>query len=365
MDLKLNNADSFSVWMNSASKKELASILRFFCDKAETEELATLSCFANVMRKRYYGIKVYFRGLLEFSSYCKNDCYYCGLGRSNAHAIRYRFSENEIIQCCEQGHLLGFRTFVLQGGEDIYWTDERLERLVSRIKTLWPDCAVTLSIGERNRASYKRLFEAGADRYLLRQETADVAHYARLHPPEQSLENRKRCLYDLREIGYQVGAGFMVDSPFQTYETLAEDFMFLRKLQPHMTGIGPFIPHKDTRFAGYCSPDSRKTLVLLSLIRIMLPKVLLPATTALGTVDPLGRNKGLRAGANVVMPNLSPVAHRKDYAIYDNKICTGVESAEGLDALTWQIKLAGFEPDFSRGDHIDLQKGGCINENRT
>lgn len=365
MDLRFNSADSFSAWMNAASKAELVRMLRFFCGEAGAEEMAALSCFANILRERHYGRKVYFRGLIEFSSFCKNDCYYCGLGRSNAHAVRYRLSEDEILDCCGKGYALGFRTFVLQSGEDMNNTDTCISRLISHIKTMYPECAVTLSIGERSRESYKRFFDSGADRYLLRHETADGAHYARLHPAEQSLADRKQCLYNLKEIGYQVGAGFMVDSPYQTYETLAEDFMFLRELQPHMTGIGPFIPHKDTRFAGYCTPDSKKTLTLLSLIRIMLPKVLLPATTALGTVDPLGREKGLQAGANVVMPNLSPVAHRKDYTIYDNKICTGEEAAECLACLTRRIKSAGFEPDFSRGDHIDLRKGECGNENRT
>lgn len=358
MNLRLNNADSFSTWMNAATKEELAAMLRFFCDEAEAEELAALACFANTLRKRYYGRKVYFRGLIEFSSYCKNDCYYCGLGRNNAHAIRYRLTEEEILGCCKQGHALGFRTFVLQSGEDAFFTDERMEWIISRIKALYPDCAVTLSIGERSCSSYKRLFEAGADRYLLRHETADETHYARLHPATLSIKNRKRCLYDLKEIGYQVGAGFMVDSPYQTYETLAEDFIFLRELKPHMIGIGPFIPHKDTRFAGYCSSDSKKTLTLLSLIRVMLPKTLLPATTALGTVDPLGREKGLKAGANVVMPNLSPIVHRKDYAIYDNKICMGEEAAECLGCLTKRIESAGFTPDFSRGEYIDLQQRG-------
>lgn len=350
MDLTLRSADSFSAWMNAAAKPELANMLRFFCDEAGTEELAALRCFANDMRERHYGRKVYFRGLIEFSSYCKNGCYYCGLGRDNARAVRYRLSESQILGCYKKGAARGFRTFVLQSGEDPYWTDARLTALVSRIKTLYPHCAVTLSVGERSKASYKALFDAGADRYLLRHETADEHHYAQLHPAEMSLQNRIRCLYDLKDIGYQVGAGFMVDSPFQTYETLAQDLIFLRTLNPAMIGIGPFIPHKDTRFAAYCRPADHRTLVMLSLIRIMLPKVLLPATTALGTVHALGREKGLHAGANVVMPNLSPVAHRSDYAIYDNKRCTGEEAAECIDGLTQTIRAAGFEPDFSRGD---------------
>jgi biotin synthase len=356
MDLK--NPEDFSKWLNCAPKKELSGVIRYFCEDAIVEEQSAMRYSANELREKYYGRKVYFRGLLEFSSYCINDCYYCGLGKSNQNVKRYRLTETEILDCCRTGHELGFRTFVLQSGEDMHFTDERLCRIVSQIKERFPDCAVTLSIGERSRDSYKRLFDAGADRYLLRHETADEEHYGKLHPSELSLQNRKRCLYDLKEIGYQVGAGFMVQSPFQTYDTLAEDFLFLRELQPHMVGIGPFIPQKDTRFRDYDTPSPDHTLILLSLLRILLPKVLLPATTALGTVDPLGREKGLKAGANVVMPNLSPVEHRKDYALYDNKICTGEEAAECLACLSRRIAKAGFVPDFSRGDYIDLQKGG-------
>jgi biotin synthase len=356
------DAKTFSDGMNAASKKELAGMIRHLCEDATAEELSLLRLSARKLCERHYGKKGYFRGLLEFSSYCKNNCYYCGLRRSNGNVTRYRLPEAEILDCCRIGHDLGFRTFVLQSGEDMHFTDDRLCGIISGIKERFPDCAVTLSIGERNRDSYKRLFDAGADRYLLRHETADEGHYGKLHPPELSLQNRKRCLYDLREIGYQVGAGFMVQSPFQTYETLAEDFLFLRELRPHMVGIGPFIPQKDTRFRDYDTPSPDHTLILLSLIRILLPKVLLPATTALGTIDPLGREKGLKAGANVLMPNLSPVEHRKDYALYDNKICTGDEAAECLSCLSRRIASAGFVPDFSRGDHIDLQKEAAPNE---
>ncbi len=356
------DAKTFSDGMNAASKKELAGMIGHLCEDATAEELSLLHLSARKLCEKHYGKKVYFRGLLEFSSYCKNDCYYCGLRRSNGNVTRYRLTEAEILDCCRIGHDLGFRTFVLQSGEDMHFTDDRLCGIISGIKERFPDCAVTLSIGERNRDSYKRLFDAGADRYLLRHETADEGHYGKLHPPELSLQNRKRCLYDLREIGYQVGAGFMVQSPFQTYETLAEDFLFLRELRPHMVGIGPFIPQKDTRFRDYDTPSPDRTLILLSLIRVLLPKVLLPATTALGTIDPLGREKGLRAGANVLMPNLSPVEHRKDYALYDNKICTGDEAAECLSFLSRRIASAGFVPDFSRGDHIDLQKEAAPNE---
>jgi biotin synthase len=315
-------------FITSAGKRELSDLIRYLCEKAPTDELSELSRLAGEARKASYGDRVFFRGLIEFSSYCKNDCYYCGLGRSNGKAVRYRLTKDEILDCCRTGYALGFRTFVLQSGED-----------------------------ERSCDSYRRLFSAGADRYLLRHETANEAHYAKLHPPEQTLKNRIRCLYDLKEIGYQVGAGFMVGSPFQTYETLAEDIIFLHELQPHMVGIGPFIPHKDTRFAGFSSPPSKMTLILLSLVRCLLPKVLMPATTALATADMNGREKGLLAGANVVMPNLTPCDHRKDYSLYDNKLCTGGEAAEGISVLKGQIKELGFEPDFSRGDHADFQKG--------
>ncbi|MEL7565445.1 MAG: [FeFe] hydrogenase H-cluster radical SAM maturase HydE [Dehalobacterium sp.] len=358
MEIPMKDVKTLSEWMNTAAKKELSDLIRYSCMQSTAEERSALSFFANDLRKKYYDTRVYFRGLIEFSSYCRNDCFYCGLRRSNANAKRYRLSDGEVIDCCKEGYHLGFRTFVLQSGEDAYFTDARLERIVSGIKELYPDCAVTLSTGERSYNSYKQLFHAGADRYLLRHETADEDHYGKLHPPELSLKNRKQCLYNLMEIGYQVGAGFMVDSPFQTFDTLAEDFIFLRELKPHMIGIGPFIPHQDTSFDGFYQPTSLRTLIMLSLLRIMLPKVLLPATTALGTVDPLGREKGLMAGANVVMPNLSPVGHRKDYSLYDHKICTGEEAAECLPCLARRIESAGFTPDFSRGDYVDFPKGG-------
>ena len=345
------DAETFTFWLNSIDKAALSGALKYFCEDAPPEELEIVRQMAAGTRELHYGKKVFFRGLIEFSSYCKNDCHYCGLCRSNHHAVRYRLSEEEILDCCRMGYDLGFRTFVLQGGEDPHFTDDVMCRVVSQIRARFPDCAITLSLGERSRASFQRLYDAGADRYLHRHETADEAHYQRLHPAEMRLSNRKRCLYDLKEIGFQVGAGFMVESPFQTFDTLAEDFLFLRGLQPHMVGIGPFIPQKDTRFRDFATPTPGRTLILLSLIRLLLPKVLLPATTALGTVDRQGREMGLKAGANVVMPNLSPVVHRKDYALYDNKICTGEEAAECLACLSRRIASAGFEPDFSRGDH--------------
>lgn len=352
----LKKAKEFSKEWNTMDVKEMAKRLEYYCTQATWEEIQTITLLASTIREDYYGQNVYFRGLLEFSNYCKNDCFYCGIRKSNPHVTRYRLYPSEILECCQTGYNLGFRTFVLQSGEDAYYTDDVLCDMVQNIKTQFPDCAITLSIGERSYESYQKLYDAGADRYLLRHETANPCHYAKLHPPELSLEHRKQCLYALKEIGYQVGAGFMVESPFQTFETLAEDFVFLRELNPHMIGIGPFVPHKDTQFRGHGIPSSDRTLILLSLIRLLLPKTLLPATTALGTIDSLGREKGLQAGANVLMPNLSPITHRKDYSLYDNKICTGEEAAECIGCLTKRVESVGFTPDFSRGDYIDLQQ---------
>lgn len=307
---------------------------------------------ARAAREVVYGKAVYMRGLIEFTNYCKNDCYYCGIRRSAKGAERYRLSEEQILSCCAAGYALGFRTFVLQGGEDGYYTDERIVSIVSKIKETYPDCAVTLSIGERERASYEAFFAAGADRYLLRHETADDAHYGLLHPPELSLSHRKQCLRDLKEIGYQVGCGFMVGSPGQTPEHLAKDLQFIHELQPHMVGIGPFVPHHDTPFAKEAQGGLELTLRLLSIIRLMQPHVLLPATTALGTIDPLGREKGILAGANVVMPNLSPQDVRKKYMLYDNKICTGDEAAECVKCLERRIASTGYKLVCDRGDYM-------------
>lgn len=304
------------------------------------------------MREKHYGKDVFMRGLIEFTNYCKNDCLYCGIRRSNKNADRYRLNESEILDCCKEGYELGFRTFVLQGGEDGYFDDEKICSLVSHIKSDLPDCAVTLSIGEKSRESYQAYFNAGADRYLLRHETADFSHYAKLHPKELSAENRQRCLMWLKEIGYQVGTGFMVGSPYQTAENLAQDMKFISRLQPHMVGIGPFVPHHDTPFADKQGGTVELTLFMLGLIRLTLPCALIPATTALGTIDPMGREKGILAGANVVMPNLSPMGVRKKYLLYDNKICTGDESAQCKDCLEKRIKSVGYRLVVSRGDAV-------------
>ncbi|WP_418747262.1 [FeFe] hydrogenase H-cluster radical SAM maturase HydE [Frisingicoccus sp.] len=304
------------------------------------------------LRKQYYGDKVYTRGLIEFTNYCKNNCYYCGIRRGNVHAERYRLSREEILDCCEKGYALGFRTFVLQGGEDPYYTDERMAEIIRSIRRAYPDCAITLSIGEKSYESYKLFKEAGANRYLLRHETASDELYQQLHPAEMLLSHRKQCLYDLKSLGYQVGAGFMVGSPGQKTEHLAEDLVFLKELQPQMVGIGPFIPHHETKFANEAAGSVELTLFLLSVIRILLPKALLPATTALGTMDPRGREKGLEAGANVVMPNLSPVKNRRQYDLYDNKICTGEEAAECRGCLERRVASVGYRLVAERGDAL-------------
>lgn len=308
---------------------------------------------AREVREAVYGRDVYMRGLIEFTNYCKNDCYYCGIRCGNRRAVRYRLTEEQILSCCATGYALGFRTFVLQGGEDPYFTDERICAIVSAIKERYPDCAVTLSIGEKEAASYRAYYEAGADRYLLRHETADCGHYARLHPPKMRFEHRMQCLQTLKAIGFQTGCGLMVGSPFQTPEMLVQDLVFMRDFKPHMVGIGPFIPHRDTPFAAYPAGSLQCTLRLLAIVRLMLPNVLLPSTTALGTIHPNGRELGLRAGANVVMPNLSPVEVRKLYELYDDKICTGEEAAQCRGCLERRVESAGYRLVAARGDFKD------------
>ncbi len=327
---------------------EFLSIL----DCREPEFSGYIAEKARAVREKFYGKDVYLRGLIEFTNICKNNCKYCGIRCGNKNAERYRLTEEEIFECSDTGYGLGFRTFVLQGGEDPYFTDERMISIVRGLKERHPDCAVTLSIGEREKESYQKLFDAGADRYLLRHETADKAHYETLHPKEMSFEHRIQCLKNLKEIGFQVGAGMMIGSPGQTTKNLVEDLRFLQELKPEMVGIGPFIPHHDTEFAD-CAPGSvEMTLRLLSVIRLILPEVLLPATTALGTLDPQGREKGILAGANVVMPNLSPSGVRKKYLLYDNKICTGDEAAECIRCMSKRVAGTGYQVVHSRGDHI-------------
>ncbi|MDE6433868.1 MAG: [FeFe] hydrogenase H-cluster radical SAM maturase HydE [Lachnospiraceae bacterium] len=309
-----------------------------------------LSAAADEAKRKYFGSKVYIRGLIEFSNYCKNDCYYCGIRHSNQSADRYRLSKEDILLCCREGYELGFRTFVLQSGEDPFYTDDHMIDIISSIHKMYPDCAITLSLGERSKESYKRLFDAGANRYLLRHETANKAHYNLLHPASMSYEHRMQCLQDLKDIGYQVGCGFMVGSPHQTSEMLANDLLFIQDFKPHMVGIGPFISHKDTPFAEETNGTLEDTLLLLSILRLMQPALLLPATTALGTISPTGREQGIQAGANVVMPNLSPTKTRAKYSLYDNKICTGDEAAECIHCMDMRMKRIGHEILVDRGD---------------
>ena len=316
----------------------------------DLENAELLFEYALKRRKEFYGDSVYVRGLIEFTNYCKNNCYYCGLRASNAKIERYRLTPEEIYECAEDGYGLGFRTFVLQGGEDPYFTDDKICEIVRHLSAKYPDCAVTLSIGEKSRESYQAYYDAGARRYLLRHETADDGHYRMLHPDSMSSENRKQCLQNLKSIGYQVGAGCMVGSPGQILDNLVSDLRFLQSLRPDMIGIGPFIPQSDTPFGDRPQGSVQRTLNLLAILRLMLPYALIPSTTALGTLHPRGRELGLKAGANVVMPNLSPVKFRKLYSIYDNKICTGEESAQCRDCLEKRVESVGFHLVVDRGD---------------
>ncbi|HOQ17716.1 MAG: [FeFe] hydrogenase H-cluster radical SAM maturase HydE [Epulopiscium sp.] len=339
---------------NNLEDKELLELLKGINE----EDIVYLKLKALETRKKYYGDKVFLRGLIEFTNYCSRNCSYCGIQAGNKYAKRYRLTLDQILECCETGYILGYRTFVLQGGEDPYYSDEKMVEIIKQIKNKYPDCAITLSLGEKSYESYKKYYEAGADRYLLRHETADKELYEKIHPGA-SFENRIQCLWNLKEIGYQVGAGFMVGLPNQTYEHYVKDLRFLKELEPHMVGIGPFIPHKDTIFRDEKAGTVEMTTILLALVRLLLPTVLLPSTTALGTIDPIGREKGLEAGANVIMPNLSPVDVRDKYALYDGKICTGDEAAECRMCIENRIRKAGFTLDLSRGDH--LMFSGAVN----
>lgn len=338
---KLNNT-------HSLNKDEALQLI-----KQGAQHKNLLFALAQQTAQKNFGRQIFVRGLIEFTNYCKNDCYYCGIRRSNKNAARYRLTQEEILECCHAGYGLDFRTFVLQGGEDYFYSDEDIAAIVRAIKAQHPDCAVTLSIGERSRETYALWKKAGADRYLLRHETADCAHYAKLHPAELSTQNRQNCLYTLKELGYQAGAGFMVGSPYQTAENLADDLMFLQKLRPQMIGIGPFIPHHDTPFKDEPAGSVELTLVLLAVLRLLFPHVLLPATTALGTLAPGGRLLGIKAGANVIMPNLSPQNVRGKYLLYDNKLHTGAEAAEALNELQREVASIGYRIVSARGDYTE------------
>ena len=329
-----------------------SSDIRRLLTTSDPAAIDQLMAAASRERDRVYGRRVFMRGLIEISNHCKNDCRYCGIRRSAA-CRRYRLSPAQILECCRIGHRLGFRTFVLQGGEDAWFTDEVLCSLVSDIKRTYPDCAVTLSLGERGALSFERLRQAGADRYLLRHETADRDHYAYLHPAEMSFDHRMQCLADLRRLGYQVGAGFMVGSPGQTLDSLMKDLQFIADFRPEMVGIGPFIPAAGTPFESEPAGSVELTLRLLAIIRLIHPRVLLPATTALGTLHSTGRERAVAAGANVVMPNLSPQDTRALYSIYNNKLATGSEAAESVADLRLRMQAIGMEVPVDRGDFMD------------
>ena len=342
----------------NASREELL----FLLNNLSKENKEYLIKKSHEVALKNYGNNVYIRGLIEFTNYCIRDCRYCGIRKSNDKADRYRLTIEEILECADIGDRLGYKTYVLQGGEDPYFTDEKMVEIIKKIKEKYPNNAITLSLGERSYKSYKNMFDAGADRYLLRHETASKRLYESLHP-NSKFENRIQCLRNLKEIGYQIGAGFMVGLPNQNNTDLIEDLLFLKDLNPHMCGIGPFIPHKDTPLANEHGGTLEKTITMLALIRLMLPKILLPATTALGTIDTLGREKGLKAGANVVMPNLSPTNVREKYSLYDGKICTGDEAAECRACIERRINNAGFNLEITRGDSLVLSDNERSNIN--
>ena len=339
---------------NILEKEQLVQLLSSYSDK----DLEFAQELARQTALKHFGNKIYIRGLIEFTNICKQNCLYCGLRAENGKVSRYRLTKEDIMECCRMGYELGFRTFVLQGGEDPHFSDKLVCDIVKSIKAEFPDCAVTLSIGEKSRDTYQKFFDAGADRYLLRHETANPEHYSQLHPKNLNLASRKECLFNLKDIGFQTGCGFMVGSPFQTFETLAEDLLFISELQPQMVGIGPFVPHKDTPFGKEPRGSLELTLFLLALVRIMQKNVLLPSTTALGTIHPQGREMGILSGANVVMPNLSPISVRKKYMLYDGKISTDEEAAEGVEALKKRMKKIGYEITVSRGDFENTSKKG-------
>ena len=335
---------------HALSKEEWVQLIQ----SRDSEVSEYLFSLALRTREKYYGDDIYIRGLIEFTNYCKNDCLYCGIRRSNPHVNRYRLTKEQVLSCCKVGYPLGFRTFVLQGGEDGQFTDAFLVDLIQSIKQQYPDCAITLSLGERSYESYTRLYQAGADRYLLRHETANAEHYRTLHPKNLSLEHRINCLNNLKEIGYQVGTGFMVGSPNQTKEDLVRDLLFIKEFSPQMVGIGPFIPHHVTSFANEAAGTLEMTLFLIGILRLMIPNVLLPSTTALGTIHPKGRELGILAGANVVMPNLSPLDVRAKYMLYDNKICRGDEAAECRTCLQGRMNSIGYHLAAERGDFVPI-----------
>lgn len=336
---------------NNATREELEFLLENLNDDSKKYLIEK----SNLTRMKVYGDKVYLRGLIEFTNYCVRNCMYCGIRASNKNAERYRLTIDEILECAELGDRLGYKTYVLQGGEDPYFTDDIMVEIISKIKRRFPENAITISLGERSYESYERMFKAGADRYLIRHETATKELYEKLHPGA-SFENRRRCLEDLKKIGYQIGSGFMIGLPGQKVSDLVNDLLYVKELNPHMVGIGPFISHKDTPLKNEKNGTLEDTITLIAILRLLLPKALIPATTSLGTINPLGRELGIKAGANVVMPNLSPTSVREKYSLYDGKICTGDEAAECRRCIEGRINRAGFKVEVSRGDNIEWKR---------
>ncbi len=336
------NASVYDDLLNKENLKIILSTDKYDEKLFELARETSLSVFGN---------RIYIRGLIEFTNHCKNGCYYCGINRDNSNVERYRLSLDEILDCCRKGDKLGFKTFVLQGGEDGYYSNARVVEMIRAIKKEFPNHAITLSIGERSYEAYKSFYDAGADRYLLRHETCTLEHYNKLHPDDMSLFNRLKCLKNLKSIGYQTGCGIMVGSPYQTIDNIVDDILYMYDFNPQMIGIGPFITHKDTIFRDMPNGSVEMTLRILAIMRILLPHVLLPATTALGSLDKKGREKGILAGANVLMPNLSPLKDRKKYSLYNNKISTGEEAAESVEKLKKSISKIGYEIVSDRGDY--------------
>lgn len=332
-------------------KEEYDYLLNFFVTDCKEEKafLFSLSCKRT---EEVFGKNIFIRGLIEFSNYCKNDCNYCGIRSANKNVERYRLSLEQILQCCDEGYKLGFRTFVLQGGEDLFFTTERIVEIVSSIKQKYPDCAVTLSIGEKSTEEYRAYKNAGADRYLLRHETADENHFKKLKPLNLKFSDRMKCLNDLKECGFQTGCGFMVGSPFQKVEYLSKDLIFIQEFKPEMVGIGPFIPHCQTPFKDYPNGSVELTICLIALLRLINPKLLIPSTTALASLCEDGRERGILAGANVVMPNLSPSDTRKKYQLYNNKKSDGSESAQCLESLKERLSKIDRQIAVARGDYF-------------
>ncbi len=346
-------------WVNRLYREhclDAATLYRLIvssCDDDATFHLLRQAAIDTALHR--FGTGIYVRGLIEISSYCRNDCLYCGLRLGNREAARYRLTDDEILECCDSGYKIGLRTFVLQGGEDMALTNERLVGLVSSIRSRWSDVAITLSLGERSKASYKALFQAGTSRYLLRHEAADETLYNLLHPAHMSQTHRIHCIENLIEIGYQTGMGMIVGLPQQSVDALVKDLLLMKRLHPHMIGIGPFIPHHQTPLGGHPAGDLRLTLTVLAITRLMFPDALIPSTTALSTLSPDGRRAGILSGANVVMPNLSPMAVREKYAIYDNKLASGAEAAETIALLEQELNAIGYHIDYSKGDFKTTQ----------